>query len=162
MSDRSEYAVLPIHSPRMRPPSFWPGSICHLPPTRGGSANQDGVGIGKPAPIPPSLCASPDILVNSSLGSVARKFTNQKTVFRSFFSKKKTPLSGAPPVRRMKTYSAQSGYVYQYFYDGHREYRGGGDEGVEFVFTVSADRKSPHETSVLVSGPAIRAWEQGQ
>jgi hypothetical protein len=61
----------------------------------------------------------------------------------------------------MKTYSAQSGYVYQYFYEGHREYRGGGDDGVEFVFTVSADRKSSHETLVLVSGPAVQAWEQG-
>jgi len=29
---------LPAHSSRMRPPSFWSGSICHLPPTRGGSA----------------------------------------------------------------------------------------------------------------------------
>jgi hypothetical protein len=61
----------------------------------------------------------------------------------------------------MKTYSAQSGYVYQYFYEGHREYRGGGDDGVEFVFTVSADRKSSHETLVLVSGPAVQAWELG-
>jgi hypothetical protein len=81
-------------------------------------------------------------------------------VFRSFFSKKKAPLSGAPTVRRMKTYSAQSGYVYQYFYEGHRDYRAGAEDGVEFVFTVSSDRKAPHETSVLVSNPAIRAWEQ--
>jgi len=27
---------LPAHFPRMRPPSFWSGSICHLPPTRVG------------------------------------------------------------------------------------------------------------------------------
>ena len=27
----------------------------------------------------------------------------------------------------MKTYSAQSGYVYQYFYEGHRDYRAGGE-----------------------------------
>jgi len=37
-SERSEIAVLPVHLPRMRPPSFWPGSIGHLPPIRGGSA----------------------------------------------------------------------------------------------------------------------------
>jgi hypothetical protein len=82
-------------------------------------------------------------------------------VFRSIFSRRKAALSGAPAVRRMKTYSAQSGYVYQYYYEGHRDYRGAGDDGVEFVFTVSADRKTSHETSVLVSNPAIRAWEQG-
>jgi hypothetical protein len=145
----------------MRPPSFWPGSICHLPPIRGGSANQDGVGIGKPAPIPISICASPDILVNSPPRLLARNFTLTKNVFRSLFSKKKAPLSGAPTVRRMKTYSAQSGYVYQYFYEGHRDYRAGGEDGVEFVFTVSSDRKASYETSVLVSNPAIRAWEQG-
>jgi hypothetical protein len=81
-------------------------------------------------------------------------------VFRSFFSKKKAPLLGAPPVRRMKTYSAQSGYVYQYYYEGHREYRSGDDRGMEFVFTVSSDRKSWHDTSVMVSEPSIRIWQQ--
>jgi hypothetical protein len=35
-SERSDLAVVPVHLPRMRPPSFWPGSICHLPPTRVG------------------------------------------------------------------------------------------------------------------------------
>src|SRR5262245_20327947 len=59
----------------------------------------------------------------------------------------------------MKTYSAQSGYVYQYFYEGHRDYAAGADRGVEFVFTFSSDRKTFHEVSVLLSEPAIRAWE---
>jgi len=60
----------------------------------------------------------------------------------------------------MKTYSAQSGYVYQYFYEGHRDYRAAADEGVEFVFSVSSDRKEWHGSSVLVSLTAIRSWEQ--
>jgi len=81
-------------------------------------------------------------------------------VFRSFFSKKQAPLTGAPPVRRQKTYSAQSGYVYQYFYEGHRDYRAGSDAGVEFVFTISADRKNSHPVSVLVSATAVESWEQ--
>lgn len=34
-----DYFVLPVRSPRMRPPSFSPGSICHLPPARGGPAS---------------------------------------------------------------------------------------------------------------------------
>jgi hypothetical protein len=34
MSERSKLSVLPVHLPWMRPPSFWPGSICHLPPVR--------------------------------------------------------------------------------------------------------------------------------
>jgi hypothetical protein len=81
-------------------------------------------------------------------------------VFRSLFSKKKAALTGAPAVRRMKTYSAQSGYVYQYFYEGHRDFRVSGDSGLEFVFNLSADRKTWQETSVLLGNRAIQDWEQ--
>jgi len=81
-------------------------------------------------------------------------------VFRSLFSKKNAPLTGTPPVRRLKTYSAQSGYVYQYYYEGHRDFRAGADTGVEFVFSISADRKNWRATSVLVSQAAIREWEE--
>lgn len=70
------------------------------------------------------------------------------------------PLTGAPAVRRQKTYSAQSGYVYQYYYEGYRPFRRDGDEGTEFVFNVSADRKTSAPVSVFVSGEAVRSWEQ--
>jgi hypothetical protein len=81
-------------------------------------------------------------------------------VFRSLFPKKDAPLAGAPAVRRLKTYSAQSGYVYQYYYQGHRPFRSGQESGVEFVFSVSADRKSWRAAGVVVSDGAIRAWEE--
>lgn len=80
-------------------------------------------------------------------------------MFRSLFSKKKPPLAGAPAVRRMKTYSAQSGYVYQYFYEGYRELRAGSERGTEFVFHVSADRKTWTDLPVLISASALEAWE---
>ena len=83
-------------------------------------------------------------------------------MFRSFFSRKDAPLAGAPAVRRLKTYSARSGYVYQYRYQGCRPLHTGPDSGVEFVFSVSADRKSWHAVGVLVSDGAIRAWEQAR
>jgi hypothetical protein len=60
----------------------------------------------------------------------------------------------------MKTYSAQSGYVYQYFYEGHRDFRASGDRGVEYVFRISADRKNWHDASVLVSDSAIEGWQR--
>jgi hypothetical protein len=63
-------------------------------------------------------------------------------------------------VRRQKTYSAQSGYVYQYYYEGHRAFRRDGDEGTEFVFDVSADRKTSTAVSVFLSGAAVRSWEE--
>ncbi len=69
------------------------------------------------------------------------------------------PLSGAPAVRRLKSYSAASGYVYQYFYDGRRPVERGRDAGVEYVFSVTADRKSWFPVSVFVSRSAVRQWE---
>ena len=103
----------------------------------------------------------PAILVKSSLGAVVLfRALETISVFRNFFSKKTLPLTGAPAVRRQKTYSAQSGYVYQYFYEGSRPFSSGGQSGSEFVFTFSADRKTSHPVSVLVSEEAIASWEQ--
>jgi len=65
-------------------------------------------------------------------------------------------------VRRLKTYSARSGYVYQYRYEGHRPLHAGRDGGVEFVFSASADRKGWHAVGVVVSDGAIRAWEEAR
>jgi hypothetical protein len=81
-------------------------------------------------------------------------------MLRNFFTRKPLPLTGAPAVRRLKSYSAQSGYVYQYFYEGQRPFRSSGESGIEFVFTVSPDRKAFHPVSVLVSESALLGWEQ--
>jgi len=81
-------------------------------------------------------------------------------MFRRFFAPKSVPLSGKPEIRRLKTYSAQSGYVYQYFYEGHRPLASGSESGIEFVFTLSPDRKHWNSVSVLVSDTALAAWEQ--
>jgi len=59
----------------------------------------------------------------------------------------------------MKTYSSQSGYVYQYYYEGRRE-RAVSDSGVEFVFTISADRKNWNAASVHVGQAVLAPWEQ--
>jgi hypothetical protein len=71
--------------------------------------------------------------------------------------KKERPLTGAPTVRRQKTYSAQTGYVYQYFYEGQRP--SWPEPGTEFVFDVTADRKTSLPVSVLVSAEALETWE---
>lgn len=80
-------------------------------------------------------------------------------MFRSLFSKKNAVLTGTPAVRRLKTYSAQSGYVYQYFYEGHRPFRAAGDSGTAFVFSISSDAKNWHPASVMLGDAAVRAWE---
>jgi hypothetical protein len=80
-------------------------------------------------------------------------------MFDRWFSRKPQPLTGAPAVRRQKTYSGQSGYVYQYYYEGHRPYKRERENGTEHVFDVSGDRKTSLPVSVLVSDRAIEDWE---
>jgi len=65
------------------------------------------------------------------------------------------PLSGAPEVRRVKTYPAGTGYVYEYAYEGRRATR----EGVEYVFSVSTGRAAEFRVAVAVADAALEAWE---
>jgi predicted glycosyl hydrolase (DUF1957 family) len=81
-------------------------------------------------------------------------------MFRRLFSNKPvaTPLSGAPREPREKIYSAQSGYVYHYFYRGFRVDERG-QAATEFVFEVSADRKNWRETAIRQGHAGIAVWE---
>jgi hypothetical protein len=79
-------------------------------------------------------------------------------VLESLFSKKNS-LTGAPAVRRMKTYSASSGYVYQYFYEGQRRLGGRGGARIEFVFAISADRATWRPVSVMLPDDAMAEWQ---
>ena len=63
-------------------------------------------------------------------------------------------------LRRVKSYSAANGYVYQYcFYEGNRAtYR---DEPAgEFIYAVSADRKTTFLLRIIVLQSALLAWAQ--
>ncbi len=62
-------------------------------------------------------------------------------------------------MRRQKTYSAESGYVYQYFYEGQRPAARAGLTGVQYVFDVSADRKTSSAVSVFISEEALGEWQ---
>jgi hypothetical protein len=83
--------------------------------------------------------------------------TKISLLFRGLFSRKRGALTGASAVRRLKSYSAQSGFTYQYLYEGHRVPPEG--SATEFVFTVSADRKTWYSASVLLSNEALAPWE---
>jgi hypothetical protein len=64
-------------------------------------------------------------------------------------------------VRRIKTYSAASGYVYQYqFHEVHpatRERRA----GTEYIYYVTADRKTMFALKIFVARDAIQKWSEG-
>ena len=59
----------------------------------------------------------------------------------------------------MKLYTAESGYVYQYFFVESRPLkRLWGAKGTAFVFNVSRDRKTYHAMEVTVEEAALEAW----
>ncbi|HMD44016.1 MAG TPA: hypothetical protein VKH45_13125 [Candidatus Acidoferrum sp.] len=61
-------------------------------------------------------------------------------------------------VRRVKSYSALNGYVYQYcFYEGNRVTYQGKPAG-EFIYAVSADRKTTLPVRIVVRQSALLAW----
>jgi hypothetical protein len=63
-------------------------------------------------------------------------------------------------VRRIKSYSSESGYVYQYqFQDVHPAVRDGAP-GNEFVYYISADRKTMFPIRIFVRRAALEEWTQ--
>ena len=63
-------------------------------------------------------------------------------------------------VRRVKGYSAANGYVYQYcFYEVNRVTINGGAAG-EFIYAISADRKTTFALRIVVQHSALEAWAQ--
>lgn len=63
-------------------------------------------------------------------------------------------------VRRVKSYSAANGYVYQYcFYEVNRISHLGSPAG-QFIYAISADRKTAFPLSILVLQTALESWAQ--
>jgi hypothetical protein len=61
-------------------------------------------------------------------------------------------------VRRIKSYSAANGYVYQYcFFEVNRIPFEGGPAG-EFIYAISADRKTTFGVRVVVEQSALDNW----
>ena len=68
--------------------------------------------------------------------------------------KNQEALIGGPVSPRVKTYSADSGYVYQYIYKGRRPGCN------EYVFEVTPDLKHYFAASVVVPEEHLRGWAQ--
>jgi hypothetical protein len=61
-------------------------------------------------------------------------------------------------VRRVKSYSAASGFVYQYYFYEVRKVRRGASEGTEYVYMVSVDRKTVFPLRIFVKRDAAEKW----
>lgn len=63
-------------------------------------------------------------------------------------------------VRRMKTYTGATGYVYQYYFVGKRAALASAPEApaTEFIFDVTPDRKTRFAVSVYLPPAALASW----
>jgi hypothetical protein len=61
-------------------------------------------------------------------------------------------------VRRVKSYSAATGYVYQYHFYEVQKTRRGLTAGTEYVYLVSADRKRSFPVRIFVRRDATEKW----
>ena len=60
--------------------------------------------------------------------------------------------------RRVKSYSAATGYVYQYFFYELQKSRRGHSSGTEYVYMVSVDRQAAFPLRVFVRADAVEKW----
>ncbi|HUK74064.1 MAG TPA: hypothetical protein VLV47_01170 [Candidatus Bathyarchaeia archaeon] len=62
--------------------------------------------------------------------------------------------------RHLKTYTGQTGYVYQYYFVGKRAALEGDPEApsTEYVFDVTSDRKTTFAVSVFLQPRALEEW----
>jgi hypothetical protein len=61
-------------------------------------------------------------------------------------------------VRRVKSYSAATGYVYQYHFYEVEKKRRGLTQGTEYVYMVSVDRQNVFPLKIFVQREALENW----
>ena len=59
---------------------------------------------------------------------------------------------------RVKSYSAATGYVYQYYFYEVEKARRGNISGTEYAYMVSVDRQRVFPLKVFVSNDALEKW----
>ena len=59
---------------------------------------------------------------------------------------------------RVKSYSAATGYVYQYYFYEVEKTRLRGAEGTEYVYMASVDRKHVFPVKIFVGKDALEKW----
>ena len=61
-------------------------------------------------------------------------------------------------VRRVKSYSAATGYVYQYYFYEVEKKRRSSVQGTEYVYMVSVDRHHVFPVRIFVEHDALEEW----
>lgn len=68
------------------------------------------------------------------------------------------PMPRPDALRRVKSYSAATGYVYQYYFYEVEKKRRGSLDGTEYVYMVSLDRKQVFPVRIFVRNDAVEKW----
>lgn len=66
-------------------------------------------------------------------------------------------MSGPGKPARLKTYTAETGLVYQYYFVGKRKALA--EAAMEFVFDVTSDRRVRFSISIFVPDASLSAWQ---
>ena len=61
-------------------------------------------------------------------------------------------------VRRIKSYSAATGFVYQYYFYEVKKARRGFSSGTEYIYMVSVDRQRVFPVRIFVNKDASKNW----
>ena len=61
-------------------------------------------------------------------------------------------------LRRVKTYTAQTGLVYEYYFVGEREALSPEIPAAEYIFDVISDRRARYSVSVYVRLDGVEQW----
>jgi hypothetical protein len=66
--------------------------------------------------------------------------------------------------RPLKTHSAQTGFVYQYYYVGKRSALDGDPEApaTEYIFDVTSDRKTTFAVSIFLQPQTLDLWQSNR
>jgi hypothetical protein len=59
-------------------------------------------------------------------------------------------------LRRIKTYTAQTGYVYEYYFVGERPSQAAA--ATEYIFDVISDRRARYSVTIVVCMDAVEEW----
>ena len=64
-------------------------------------------------------------------------------------------------LRRVKTYTAQTGFVYEYYFVGQRPSVSTEAPATEYIFDVISDRRARYSVSVFVRQDGVDCWAAG-
>ena len=82
----------------------------------------------------------------------------QSVVDTGFFAENNQTMPRPEAVRRVKSYSSATGYVYQYYFYEVEKGRRAGVSGTEYVYMVSVDRKKVFPVKIFVVKDATDKW----